>query len=124
MTPLCLAAHLSREAIVGMLLIANANPNQSNGLGQTPLSIAATTGDVGIVEMLLQDGADVNATDKTAAHRVIPSVPATDIEMDVSSPIYGTTHKGTYHGRVVAIKTPVDESSVQAILHEMETIQQ
>ncbi|KDO22634.1 serine/threonine protein kinase [Saprolegnia parasitica CBS 223.65] len=64
MTPLCLAAHMSREAIVAMLLMANANPNQSNGCGQTPLSIAATTGDAAIVEMLLQDGADVNATDK------------------------------------------------------------
>ena len=44
--------------------------------------------------------------------------------MDVSSPIYGTVYKGTYNGRVVAIKTPADESSTQAIINEMETMQQ
>ncbi|EQC26691.1 serine/threonine protein kinase [Saprolegnia diclina VS20] len=113
-TPLHLAVQTNDQKTLATLLrTPGINIDAHNQAGVTPMALAIQMGHRRLATML-----------QTAAHRVIPSVPATDIEMDVSSPIYGTVYKGTYHGRVVAIKTPVDESSVQAILHEMETIQQ
>ncbi|ETV90511.1 TKL protein kinase [Aphanomyces invadans] len=61
--PLCLAALLRRESVVGMLLIAKADGNKANGCGGTALTIAASNGDVTIVDMLLQDGVNINSTD-------------------------------------------------------------
>jgi len=49
-------------AMVDALLAAGADPDAARTNGVTPLMTASRTGDVGIVEMLLGRGVDVNAT--------------------------------------------------------------
>ncbi|KDO18794.1 TKL protein kinase [Saprolegnia parasitica CBS 223.65] len=65
-----------------------------NAAGVTPVILAIQMGHRRLATML-----------QNAAHRAIPSVPASDIELDQSSPLYGTVYPGTLNGRVVAIKT-------------------
>jgi ankyrin repeat protein len=47
-----------------MLLDAGADPNVANDDGQTPLMLAARTGDVGVARLLVQHGADVNRRER------------------------------------------------------------
>ncbi|KDO26877.1 hypothetical protein SPRG_20420 [Saprolegnia parasitica CBS 223.65] len=113
-SPLHLAVQTNdHKTLMSLLRSPSINLDVRNTAGVTPVILAIQMGHRRLATML-----------QTAANRIIPSVPATDIKMDQSSPIYGTVYKGTYKGRVVAIKTPADESSAQAIIHEMETIQQ
>ncbi|KDO21146.1 TKL protein kinase [Saprolegnia parasitica CBS 223.65] len=112
--PLHLAVQANdHKKLAALLRSPGINVDVRNAADVTPVTLAMQMGHRRLAAML-----------QTAAHRVIPSVPATDIEMDKSSPIYGAVYKGTYKGRVAAIKTPVDESSAQAIIHEMGTMQQ
>ncbi|KDO22637.1 TKL protein kinase [Saprolegnia parasitica CBS 223.65] len=113
-SPLHLAVQTNdHKTLAALLRSSSINVDVRNAAGVTPVILAVQMGHRRLATML-----------QTAAHRDIPSVLATDIEMDQSSPIYGTVYKGTYNGRVVAIKTPADVSSAQAIIHEMETMQQ
>ncbi|KDO17811.1 TKL protein kinase [Saprolegnia parasitica CBS 223.65] len=113
-SPLHLAVQTNdHKTLMSLLRSPSINVDVRNAAGVTPLTLAIQMGHRRLATML-----------QTAVHRIIPSVPATDIKMDQSSPIYGTVYKGTYKGRVVAIKTHADESSAQAIIHEMETMQQ
>ncbi|KDO22630.1 TKL protein kinase [Saprolegnia parasitica CBS 223.65] len=113
-SPLHLAVQANdHKTLAALLRTPGIQVDVRNAAGVTPMVLAIQMGHRRLATML-----------QTAAHRVIPSVLATDIELDQSCPIYGTVYKGTYKGRVVAIKTPVDVSSAQAIVHEMETMQQ
>ena len=59
-TPLALACTYGNAAIVEKLLQAGADPNASPK-GEPPLMVAARSGDVGTVSLLLAHGANVNA---------------------------------------------------------------
>ena len=50
--------------VVGHFLAAGMNPNAVNKEGKTPLLAAAEAGRLPVVELLLENGADVNARDK------------------------------------------------------------
>ncbi len=52
-------------AIVKMLLEKGAKVNARDKAGQTPLSLAAATGDVAMMKVLVAKGADVNTRDNT-----------------------------------------------------------
>ncbi|MBV9503788.1 MAG: ankyrin repeat domain-containing protein [Acidobacteriia bacterium] len=60
-TALQWAAHWNDLEGVKMLLAAGANPKLANRYGVTPLSEAAAVGNAGIIEALLQGGADAKA---------------------------------------------------------------
>ncbi|XP_069672145.1 ankyrin-3-like isoform X2 [Periplaneta americana] len=62
--PLHLAAEFCSEAVVRMLLLAGADPNQLDENGCTPLHSAASQGDLICVQLLLDAGANVQLTDK------------------------------------------------------------
>ncbi|XP_069672147.1 ankyrin-1-like [Periplaneta americana] len=62
--PLHLAAEFCSEAVVRMLLLAGADPNQFDENGCTPLHSAARQGDPTCVQLLLDAGANVELTDK------------------------------------------------------------
>lgn len=49
--------------VVGLLLQNGAEPNLKDGLGNTPLHLAACTNHVGVVTLLLRAGTDVNELD-------------------------------------------------------------
>ncbi|KDO18414.1 serine/threonine protein kinase [Saprolegnia parasitica CBS 223.65] len=101
------------KTLMSLLRSPSINVDVRNAGGVTPVILAVQMGHRRLAAML-----------QNAAHRVIPSVPATNIKMEQSSPLYGAVYKGMLNDRVVAIKTPADESSAQAIIHEMETMQQ
>ena len=59
----------AKREIVGLLLAAKAKPNAKDKQGWTPLMLAATIGDAGLVKALLDGGADASvklSTGKTA----------------------------------------------------------
>ncbi|KAL4235154.1 hypothetical protein ACF0H5_006792 [Mactra antiquata] len=64
MTALHLAAERSWEACINFLLQNSASPNINTGTGVTPLMIAASKGDLKVVECLVKGGADVCAEDR------------------------------------------------------------
>ena len=63
--PLCLAAQdASADAydmVRALILSYGADPNVRDGRGQSPLHYAAANGNLAVVELLVQHGADVNA---------------------------------------------------------------
>jgi ankyrin repeat protein len=64
-TPLYLAAESGNDAIVGKLLEAGADPNQTAlSEGETPLMFAARSGNVEAVRLLLDKGARIDAAEK------------------------------------------------------------
>ena len=65
-TPLMAAATDSELGVAKakLLLAAGADVNGHNGDGMSPLQVAATRDDVGMVEFLLKEGAEVNAVDR------------------------------------------------------------
>mmetsp|Transcript_19795 Transcript_19795/g.39846 ORF Transcript_19795/g.39846 Transcript_19795/m.39846 type:complete len:158 (+) Transcript_19795:1119-1592(+) len=71
MTPLFTAASPSGEILSGdigrdiaqLLFVRGANVNVRNCYGQTALHLAAWRGSLGVFEFLLENGADVHATD-------------------------------------------------------------
>ena len=77
-TPVCIAAFFSQEAIVKFLLEAGANPNlaANNPAKVAPIHAAVAANHIGLVELLIQYKADVNAQQTqgvtalhSAAHR-------------------------------------------------------
>ena len=58
-TPLSLACYNASPAMVGRLLKAGANPN--HGTRETPVMIAAQTGNVEVMKLLLAHGGNANA---------------------------------------------------------------
>jgi ankyrin repeat protein len=76
MTPLMTAAHAGRAAAVELLLAHNADPNLRATDNASALHWACQYGDVGIVEMLINVGADLNV------RRV------TDLDHDGPAPIH------------------------------------
>ena len=50
--------------VVEALLKNKADPNAMDGIGRTPLQLAATAGQVEVVEALLKNNADPNAMDQ------------------------------------------------------------
>ena len=64
-SPLYHAAHCGIESLVEYLVITRRqDPNQSRGRLGTPLHVAIVSGHIGIVQLLLSHGADVNALDE------------------------------------------------------------
>lgn len=63
-TPLILAAKTGQQAVVELLLRRGASPNLKSSNGTTPLYVAANANNnrVGIVRLLLDHGAKVDAT--------------------------------------------------------------
>lgn len=77
-TPLCIAAFFSQEAVAQFLLDAGANPNlaANNPAQVAPIHAAVAANHMGLVELLIQHKADVNAKQTqgvtalhSAAHR-------------------------------------------------------
>src|ERR1700726_1775209 len=62
--PLAEAVKVASAEMVGMLLDAGADANVANEDGQTPLMLAARTGDVGVARLLVQHGADVSGREQ------------------------------------------------------------
>jgi ankyrin repeat protein len=63
-TPLSQAVRLGNDAVVNLLLASSANPNSAEpGTGKTPLHVAATRGQLGIVQALIRRRAEINAVD-------------------------------------------------------------
>jgi uncharacterized protein len=62
-TPLCEAASLGTETILGVLLVHGADPNRVTANGQTALMLAASQGHADIVARLLSAGADTSHRD-------------------------------------------------------------
>ncbi len=62
-TPVCLAAFFSQEAIAKLLLEAGANPNlaANNPAKVAPIHAAVAANHIGLVDLLIQYKADVNA---------------------------------------------------------------
>lgn len=60
--------YASQKAIVGELLRCGANVNVPDTVsGMTPLMVAARSGDTDVIQLLLDAGANVHATDKSGA---------------------------------------------------------
>ena len=55
---------MANVELAGMLLEAGADANVANEDGQTPLMLAARTGNVAVAELLVRQGADVNARER------------------------------------------------------------
>ncbi|CAO2657940.1 Nn.00g072000.m01.CDS01 [Neocucurbitaria sp. VM-36] len=74
-TPIYYAVYHQREAALSHFLRNGGSPDDVNGTGQPPLCIAVANGHIQIVKILLEAGADVNATTKndgeTALHIAI-----------------------------------------------------
>jgi ankyrin repeat protein len=74
-TPIYYAVYHQREAALSHFLHTGGSPDDVDGTGQPPLCIAVANGYTGIVEILLNGGADVNASSKdsgeTALHIAI-----------------------------------------------------
>jgi cytohesin len=76
-TPLHLASYFGRAEMVLVLLNAGANASAKNAQGQTPLHLLShcpcdsRVDVVGVAQVLLENGADVNAEDKTMQPRQI-----------------------------------------------------
>ena len=51
------------EKIVGVMLFFGADPNARDNEGKTPFHLACLGGKAGLIELLLQAGADVNTED-------------------------------------------------------------
>ena len=72
-TPLHLASHFGRVRMAVVLLNAGANASANNAQGQTPLHLVSQSPHysngrgVGVAQLLLKHGADVNAQDKNQA---------------------------------------------------------
>ncbi len=60
-TPLSRAVRKERKATVEALISMGANVNTTNAIGSTPLHFAAISGNLDIVRLLLENGAEVNA---------------------------------------------------------------
>lgn len=63
-TPLSVAARAGLNSVVDMLLRNRANPNLSTNVMRTPLHYACLSGYVGVVILLLDGGAWLEASDK------------------------------------------------------------
>ncbi|NDK98648.1 ankyrin repeat domain-containing protein [Photorhabdus bodei] len=63
-TPLHVAVQVERKMQVELLLVAGANPNQANRIGDTPLHIAAKINSPELVLILLKSGADPKLRNK------------------------------------------------------------
>ncbi|EKX49720.1 hypothetical protein GUITHDRAFT_60431, partial [Guillardia theta CCMP2712] len=70
-TPLHVAASMGSEEICSVMLSFQANVNAVDVHGETPLHKAAAQGHVGIVRMLLEEGADcmANSKQQTPLHK-------------------------------------------------------
>lgn len=77
-TPVCIAAFFSQEAVAQLLLDTGANPNlaANNPAKVAPIHAAVAANHIGLVELLIQHKADVNAKQTqgvtalhSAAHR-------------------------------------------------------
>ncbi|MFP4113671.1 MAG: ankyrin repeat domain-containing protein [Spirochaetota bacterium] len=62
-SPLCEAASLGLETVLGVLLAQGADPNQVTADGQTALMLAASRGHVDLIDTLLKAGADPSRVD-------------------------------------------------------------
>jgi ankyrin repeat protein len=69
-TPLSVAARAGLNSVVDMLLRNRANPNLSTHVMRTPLHYACLSGYIGVVILLLEGGAWLEAHDK----RFVPFV--------------------------------------------------
>ena len=58
-TPLCEAAAFGRKEVAQLLLQRGADPEKADKLGQTPLYWATVSGHRGVIEVLLDGGADI-----------------------------------------------------------------
>lgn len=67
-TPLAHAAFKGREDTVRTLLTDASDINTGNHLGQTPLHLAAEQGNSGVVKILLENGAMIDAVDTVAGY--------------------------------------------------------
>ena len=56
-------AHLGNTDMVSLLLEYNADSNQTNDKGVTPLILASEAGHIDIVQLLIQHGASINSMD-------------------------------------------------------------
>ncbi|MCA6219187.1 ankyrin repeat domain-containing protein [Photorhabdus sp. UCH-936] len=63
-TPLHVAVQVGRKMQVELLLVAGANPNQTNRIGDTPLHIAAKINSPKLALILLNSGADPKLQNK------------------------------------------------------------
>lgn len=74
-TPIYYAVYHQREAALSHFLRTGGSPDDIDGTGQPPLCVAVTTGNVQIVKILLDAGANVDAVMKpsgeTALHIAI-----------------------------------------------------
>jgi ankyrin repeat protein len=71
MSPLFMAARHGSDGVVGALLKAGANAAEANGNGTTVLMMAAASGNAATVKLLIDRGADVNATDVTSGQTAL-----------------------------------------------------
>lgn len=62
--PISIAATNGSEALMAVLLDAQADPETTMGDGETVLMTASRSGNIGVVKLLLQRGAGVNAKEK------------------------------------------------------------
>ncbi|RHZ29823.1 hypothetical protein DYB31_004257 [Aphanomyces astaci] len=115
-SPLCHAAQLSQEAIVGMLLIAHADGNQPNGNRNTPLLLAVKHGHEQNVQKLLDARADA-----TIRNAIDPS------ELQVGGKLGSGGQKclverATYRGIQVAVKSAINPHDTPALVAEFDAI--
>ena len=81
------AADVESQEIARLLLDAGADPNAFATTGETPLMVAAKNLDVGMVELLLDYGADVTAwdADKATALGHVFDTNAGDLHREICS---------------------------------------
>jgi len=60
-TPLYYAIYHQREAALTHFLRTGGSPNDVTGVGQPPLCVAVSNGNIGIIRILLEAGADIDA---------------------------------------------------------------